>query len=49
MNVDFLDIVTSKEKIQKELIFYSLFLMFFENVVNHWKETFRSFFKWCCY
>lgn len=45
MNTDFLDIVTNREKIQKELIFYSLFLMVFENFVHHWKETIRSFFS----
>ena len=45
MNTDFLDIVTNKEKLQKELIFYSLFLMVFENFVHHWKETIRSFFS----
>ena len=45
MNTDFLDIVTNKEKIQKELIFYSLFLMVFENFVSHWKETIRSFYS----
>lgn len=45
MNTDFIDIVTNKDKIQKELIFYSLFLMVFENFVNHWKETIRSFYS----
>ena len=45
MNTDFFDIITNKEKIQKELIFYSLFLMVFENFVHHWKDTIRSFFS----
>ena len=45
MNTDFIDIVTNKDKIQKELIFYSLFLMVFENFVNYWKETIRSFYS----
>lgn len=45
MNTDFLDIVGDKNKLQKELVFYSLFLMVFENFVSHWKETARSFFS----
>lgn len=45
MNTDFLDIVGNKDKLQKELVFYSLFLMVFENFVSHWKETARSFFS----
>jgi hypothetical protein len=45
MNTDFLEIVTNKEKVQKELIFYSLFLMVFENFVHHWKDTIRSFYS----
>ena len=45
MNTDFFDIVANKEKIHKELIFYSLFLMVFENFVHHWKETIRSFYS----
>ena len=45
MNTDFFDIVCDKEKIRKELVFYSLFLMVFENFVAHWKETTRSFFS----
>lgn len=44
MNTDFLDIVTNKEKIQKELVFYSLFLMVFENFVSFWMEQSRSFY-----
>lgn len=44
MNTDFLEIVTNKEKIQKELIFYSLFLMVFENFVSFWMEQSRSFY-----
>ena len=45
MNSDFLDIVADRSKLQKELVFYSLFLMVFENFVSHWKETARSFFS----
>ena len=45
MNSDFLDIVGDRDKLQKELVFYSLFLMVFENFVSHWKETTRSFFS----
>ena len=45
MNTDFLDIVGDRIKLQKELVFYSLFLMVFENFVSHWKETTRSFFS----
>ena len=45
MNTDFLDIVGDKKKLQKELVFYSLFLMVFENFVSHWKDTARSFFS----
>lgn len=45
MNTDFLDIVGDRDKLQKELIFYSLFLMVFENFVSHWKETIRSFYS----
>lgn len=45
MNTDFLDIIGDKDKLQKELIFYSLFLMVFENFVSHWKETIRSFYS----
>lgn len=45
MNTDFIEIVTNKDKIQKELIFYSLFLMVFENFVHYWKETIRSFYS----
>lgn len=44
MKSDFFDIVSNKEKIQKELIFYSLFLMVFENFVSGWKETIRSYY-----
>jgi hypothetical protein len=44
MDSDFLEIVTNKEKIQKELIFYSLFLMVFENFVSFWKEQSISFY-----
>ncbi len=44
MKSDFIDIVTDKEKIQKELIFYSLFLMVFENFVSFWMEQSRSFY-----
>ena len=35
MNTDFFDIVGDKNKLQKELVFYSLFLMVFENFVSH--------------
>lgn len=45
MNTVFFDIVVDKEKIQKELIFYSLFLLVFENFVSFWKETTRTFFS----
>jgi len=45
VNSDFIDIVTDKDKLQKELVFYSLFLMAFENLVSHWKETIRSFYS----
>ena len=45
MNTDFLDIIGDKDKLQKELIFYSLFLMVFENFVSQWKETIRSFYS----
>lgn len=45
MNTDFFDIVGDKNKLQKELVFYSLFLMVFENFVSHWKDTARSFFS----
>ena len=44
MNTDFFDIVTNPEKIRKELIYYSLFLMVFENFVSHWMEETRSFY-----
>lgn len=44
MDSDFFEIVTNKEKIQKELIFYSLFLMVFENFVSFWMEQSRSFY-----
>lgn len=44
MDTDFYDIVTDREKIRKELIYYSLFLMVFENFVSHWMEESRSFF-----
>ena len=42
MNTDFLEIVTDKEKLQKELTFYSLFLMVFENFVSFWMEQSKS-------
>ena len=45
MKSDFFDIVTNKDKLQKELIFYSLFLMVFENFVSQWKKTIRSFYS----
>lgn len=45
MDSDFFDIITNKEKLQKELVFYSLFLMVFENFVSHWKDTIRSFYS----
>jgi hypothetical protein len=45
MDTDFIDIITNKEKLQKELVFYSLFLMVFENFVSHWKDTIRSFYS----
>ena len=44
MDSGFLDIITNKEKLQKELVFYSLFLMVFENFVSHWMEQVRSFY-----
>ena len=44
MNSDFLDIVTDHDKIRKELIYYSLFLMVFENFVSNWMEETRSFY-----
>ena len=44
MDSDFLEIVSNKEKIQKELVFYSLFLMVFENFVSFWMEQSRSFY-----
>ena len=44
MGSGFLDIITNKEKLQKELVFYSLFLMVFENFVSHWMEQVRSFY-----
>lgn len=44
MDSVFWEIVTDKEKIQKELIFYSLFLMVFENFVSFWMEQSRSFY-----
>ena len=44
MDSDFLDIITNNEKLQKELVFYSLFLMVFENFVSHWMEQVRSFY-----
>lgn len=45
MSTDFINIVSDKDRLQKELIFYSLFLMVFENFVSHWKETIRSFYS----
>ena len=45
MNTDFFDIICDKEKLKKELVFYSLFLMMFENFVAYWKETTRSYFS----
>ena len=45
MDSDLLDIITNKEKLQKELILYSIFLMVFENFVSHWKDTIRSFYS----
>lgn len=42
MDSDFFDIVTDHEKIRKELIFYSLFLMVFENFVSFWMDQTRS-------
>lgn len=45
MNTDLLDIVCDKNKLQKELIFYSLFLMVFENFVSNWIDLTRSFFS----
>ena len=44
MDSDFFDIVTDREKIRKELIFYSLFLMVFENFVSYWMDQVRSFY-----
>ena len=44
MDSDFFDIVTDREKIRKELIYYSLFLMVFENFVSFWMEETRSFY-----
>lgn len=44
MDSDFFDIVTDHEKIRKELIFYSLFLMVFENFVSFWMDQTRSFY-----
>lgn len=44
MDSDFFDIVTNREKIRKELIFYSLFLMVFENFVSYWMDQVRSFY-----
>ena len=42
MDSDFFDIVTDRENIRKELIFYSLFLMVFENFVSYWMDQVRS-------
>lgn len=42
MSTDFINIVSYKDRLQKELIFYSLFLMVFENFVSHWKENIHS-------
>lgn len=44
MNSEFFDIVTDKDKIRKELIYYSLFMMVFENFVSYWMEETRSFY-----
>lgn len=44
MDSDFFDIVTNREKIRKELIFYSLFLMVFENFVSFLMDQTRSFY-----
>lgn len=44
MDSDFFDIVNDREKIRKELIFYSLFLMVFENFVSYWMDQVRSFY-----
>ena len=45
MNTDFLNIISDKDKLKKELIFYSLFLMTFENFVSFWNETLRFFYS----
>lgn len=45
MNTDFLNIISDKDKLKRELIFYSLFLMTFENFVSHWNETLRFFYS----
>lgn len=45
MDSDFLDIVLDENRLKKELLFYSLFLMVFENFVSNWKETITFFYS----
>ena len=45
MDSDFLNIVANKDRLQKELVFYSLYLMIFENFVSDWKEKSLDFYS----
>lgn len=45
MESKFLDIVLDETRLKKELLFYSLFLMVFENFVSNWKETITFFYS----
>ena len=45
MDSNFLNIVANKDRLQKELVFYSLYLMIFENFVSDWKEKSLDFYS----